>query len=676
MKRSDTSRKHHLSAQSDTIQVSHESLIFYLGSNYSYPQQDLSTIWQTGYQPSQFAQSIFQHTLSSMPYAHPTNPPGISHSSSSLANALQEQPRPQRRVYEPESSTQFFNEFVASKTKDLPISTPAIPTPASKPPMPTPPATIPPVSSNSVLPRVQTPTLASKVTEPQAVTPRKRKHEDTESFVPKPEPSHQTSVNHPLFPRKDLSSLPRIPKKSQVYVEVPPRPSAWKSRVPMSQPPTTRESSATTDGRSDDGRATIGSTTQYRSSSMMSTTDGRASPVKRTGGRDDRGTFFAPCRMNLSDRFEAPFEKLESLIDEFFEAEDDLPQYPDPSDLRRDLFSLSLTTNYARPCLNSAVVSKITAIIGKISRPTKRRPPTSRGQNGAPNSARKDDGRISDLEVSKILRLLKILERSVQIGEDLDPFKLPSEPQSSVKRSVTKKSSKGSKRGKVLEPGPSEDGNPTVVDPEPDDAHEPSINFESLLKCLATAKESILAAECCVSILSSDRLPKQVCAHMTIRETNLTAYSQVYSEELISTCFSLVKNQLSKIVYPFVEAATDLYGQVPPILRTVAQTSSIETQAHRGLIAEIFQILSSVVPRINSLICAEFISLSDVIIIQAVYIAIGPFFIMEPAAPDGKGKKTNVVHNTLGGSAMKGLRLDALTLIRSVGFELPSHPIY
>lgn len=135
-----------------------------------------------------------------------------------------------------------------------------------------------------------------------------------------------------------------------------------------------------------------------------------------------------------------------------------------------------------------------------------------------------------------------------------------------------------------------------------------------------------------------------------------------------------MKNQLSKIVYPFVEAATDLYGQVPPILRTMVQTHSAETQVHRGLIAEIFQILSSIVPRINSLIRAEFISLSDVIIIQAVYIAIGPFFIMEPTAPDGKGKKPNVVHNTLGNSAIKGLRLDALTLIRSVRFCYPVSP--
>jgi len=375
--------------------------------------------------------------------------------------------------------------------------------------------------------------------------------------------------------------------------------------------------------------------------------------------------------LNFSDCLKAPIEKLESLIDQIFEAEDDLPQYPDPGDLRHDLFSLRLTTNYSRPCLNPAVVSKITAIVGKISRPTRRRPPTSRGQNGAPNSARKDDGRISDLEVPKLLRLLKTLERSVQVGEDLDPFKLPSESQSSVRRSVTKRSGKGSKKGKASEHNPHSDRNPATVDPEPDDVPDSSVNPESLLKCLTTAKESILAAECCISILSSDRLPKQVRAHTAMTAAKSIILSQVYSEELISTCFSVVKNQLSKIVYPFVEAATDLYGQVPPILRTMAQTSSAETQEHRGLVAEIFQILSSVVPRINSLICAEFISLSDVIIIQAVYIAIGPFFIMEPTAPDSKGKKISVVHNTLGNSAMKGLRLDALTLIRSVGLNCP-----
>lgn len=64
--------------------------------------------------------------------------------------------------------------------------------------------------------------------------------------------------------------------------------------------------------------------------------------------------------------------------------------------------------------------------------------------------------------------------------------------------------------------------------------------------------------------------------------------------------------------------------------------------------------------------------MSDTIIIQAVYIAIGPFFVVEGAGGDGEAKgkgkpeRESVVLRTLGKSAMRGLRLDALALIRSV----------
>ena len=70
--------------------------------------------------------------------------------------------------------------------------------------------------------------------------------------------------------------------------------------------------------------------------------------------------------------------------------------------------------------------------------------------------------------------------------------------------------------------------------------------------------------------------------------------------------------------------------------------------------------------------------MSDSIIIQAVYIAIGLFFVIESG--DGgidrdvekgrkkdKGDKENVVIRTFGKSKMRGLRLDALSLVRMVG---------
>lgn len=65
--------------------------------------------------------------------------------------------------------------------------------------------------------------------------------------------------------------------------------------------------------------------------------------------------------------------------------------------------------------------------------------------------------------------------------------------------------------------------------------------------------------------------------------------------------------------------------------------------------------------------------MSDSIIIQAVYIAIGPFFVVDVGGEnDVKGKKENVIIKTLGKSAMRGLRLDALALIRTVstGFTI------
>lgn len=59
--------------------------------------------------------------------------------------------------------------------------------------------------------------------------------------------------------------------------------------------------------------------------------------------------------------------------------------------------------------------------------------------------------------------------------------------------------------------------------------------------------------------------------------------------------------------------------------------------------------------------------MSDSITVQAVFIAIGPFFVVDPAG-DGKARGSLVL-STLGGTtALRGLRLSALSLIRSVSY--------
>lgn len=64
-------------------------------------------------------------------------------------------------------------------------------------------------------------------------------------------------------------------------------------------------------------------------------------------------------------------------------------------------------------------------------------------------------------------------------------------------------------------------------------------------------------------------------------------------------------------------------------------------------------------------------AMSESIIIQAVYIAIGPFFVVESITDNkGREKKDTAAYAMLGSSAMRGLRLEALSLIRSVSLRL------
>ena len=120
-------------------------------------------------------------------------------------------------------------------------------------------------------------------------------------------------------------------------------------------------------------------------------------------------------------------------------------------------------------------------------------------------------------------------------------------------------------------------------------------------------------------------------------------------------------------MYAFVEASGDVGNHTSPLLVHLIKNNMTTSKDHRRQLSETFQALSAVLPRINTLLSTETVTMSDSIIIQTVYIAIGPFFVVDlSGGGDMKGKKDNVILSTLGKSAMRGLRLDALSLIRSV----------
>lgn len=350
-----------------------------------------------------------------------------------------------------------------------------------------------------------------------------------------------------------------------------------------------------------------------------------------------------------------------TLIEDIFEAEDSLAVDIQTVDLPKEFFS-SLTIDCNRPQLQHNLIRKLTKYISQLAYPSRRSRRAARevGTNNCSGSKSRET--LSDIESTVLLRVMKILERSIKLGENLDPFHTLV-PRTAMLSSPVKEGQK----------------QPTLRDDHEleVDSHSPPREMsdqrltESELHNLSTqleiARDSILAAECCIALLSGEGLTKQVSTMTTFHICHSSLALQLYSEELITTCLGTIKNHLTMIVYPFVEGP-GTSAATSPQLQFLYQNSHPSCMDLRRLLSELFQVLSAALPRVNTLFSADGIMMSDSIIIQAVYIAIGPFFVVESSVheSDTKGKKDNPVLSTLGSSAMRGLRLDALSIIRSV----------
>ncbi|KAI0078215.1 ARM repeat-containing protein [Panus rudis PR-1116 ss-1] len=587
-----------------------------------YLQYEPSHLWpmqssSSTYQTNAFAQSVFQHVAPSSSYPTPPPPPGISISSSSIAAALGTPPKPKttRTVYQPSESTTFFNEFLAQQTAK-PRRTDTPPSQPQRMDRDSP----DPIGISPVAVRTST------------VTPRKRK---APSILDSPSVKRIHTPNGAATPPipstlRDVQTTPTSKRKAQVYVELPP---VNKLNLNSQSHPLSRATPRNTvDSDSDD----LGGYGSEGSPSKKTHTPNHVKSHSRraTGDRDDR----------------APLEKLSTLLEDIFEAEDSLAPDMAVQDLPTDFFSPH-TSDCSQPLLSFSMMRKLLGYLAKVARPNKRLRFSARDQISGVTATPKSRGRITDIDSADLSRTLRVLERSVKFAEELDPFNTNSafhdgETKPSSSKSTKKKADQ--KRSKSTTPKPSDtDGD---VDVQMGDAASDgdAIDFDTVSVSLEIAKEGVLAAECCIALLASDRLPKQL-----------------YSEELISSCLSTIKNQLSRVIYPFVEASADIFGNTPPILQHLVRAPSSEHDSHRRQVTEIFNTISSAIPRINDLISSDYMAMSESIIIQAVYIAIGPFFMGEAG---GSGKeKSNVVLSTLGSSAaIRGLRLDALSLIRSI----------
>lgn len=238
-----------------------------------------------------------------------------------------------------------------------------------------------------------------------------------------------------------------------------------------------------------------------------------------------------------------PLQKFTTLIEEIFEAEDSLAPDEDASlsqlPASFSAFFSPLTPDATRPLLNSSIMARLEQFIRQVARPPKR----SRRQNmSSPvKPLQGDKGEIEPMSLSEIdpatlTRLLKLLERSVVLGEDITPFAGPAMSELPGYTTTFGSPSKKSKKGKGSAAGgpgtrrsrsrsrsrshngdgDAEGGADAHSKTEPAAAEhgvgtEPNEDdLEQLSTLLATAHDSVAAASCAISLLAADLLPKQV----------------------------------------------------------------------------------------------------------------------------------------------------------------------
>lgn len=380
------------------------------------------------------------------------------------------------------------------------------------------------------------------------MTPRKRKHDNyldsptvkrvqiadpnrpipnarATQTPPRPKQLVEVVITTPPKHRK-TPVLTAQHKKSAPYVEVPSLPRAYHTPVSHRKEKPEVVITTTTMGKArtktvdeyDDlggfGSEVDSSPMAHRRGVLAS---GKSSGRKATGERDDRGELAAHiATLGSNNRVVAPIEKLITFLEDIFEAEDGLPPEIEPYDLPVEWFS-PLTAPGSQPHLHPTVIRKLMTQITKVARPSKRQRINSRDANGTASKTPRYRCRMADVDTTILSRILKMLERTVRAGEELEPFKSsgPSGAPSS-KNGKGKKAANGKKapaegrRSKSQSPGEQGEGESMDVDEPPAEQSVTEQDIETLTRTLEIARDSVLAADCCVALLGSDRLPKQV----------------------------------------------------------------------------------------------------------------------------------------------------------------------
>lgn len=200
------------------------------------------------------------------------------------------------------------------------------------------------------------------------------------------------------------------------------------------------------------------------------------------------------------------FQKVQNLLEDIFEESDGFSANPSLEEVRHSRFFSGLSITGEHPLLSGECVDKLVQSFSRLHK-----------------SKRSRQARAEELpwDVDTLKRLLRILERSMTDGKDLEPFP-DNGGRTIIDNTSPTKGGRGKKGKKATEPTP-----------ELEVTGEERSSGERILSTMSNAAA---AALCCMVVLRSHGLPKQL-----------------YSEDLLEMAVTTVRSQMTTVLLPVIE---------------------------------------------------------------------------------------------------------------------------